>query len=118
MVRPLDAVAQRRIASTLLAAPRRALVLDYDGTLRELEAQPELAAPDGELRALLRRLAGLPGTSVHIVSGRTRATLDDWLGELDLGLGAEHGVFQRDPGGPWERAAEVSAGCPTRHGGC
>jgi trehalose 6-phosphate synthase/phosphatase len=90
-----DAVARAR------AAPRLALLLDFDGTLVPFAATPDLAAPDAALLALLRRLAARPGTSVDIVSGRKRDTLERWLGALPIGLHAEHGLWSRPPGGSW-----------------
>ncbi len=83
------------------AAPSLVLLLDYDGTLVPFARTPELASPDPELLALLRRLAALPHTGVHIVSGRKRGTLERWLGGLPIGLHAEHGYWARLPGGDW-----------------
>lgn len=81
-------------------ATRPTLILDYDGTLVPLAARPELAPPDAELLALLGDLA--TRAAVHVVSGRRRADLDQWLGALPIGLHAEHGYWQRlDPGAPW-----------------
>ena len=81
------------------AAPKLALLLDYDGTLVQFAATPELAAPDAPLLALLRRLA--ERADVHVVSGRKRATLERWLGALPVGLHAEHGYWSRLRGGAW-----------------
>src|SRR6185503_13063891 len=75
-----------------------ALVLDYDGTLVPLRALPEEARPDDEVMRLLNILAGLPGISVHVVSGRRRSDIEGWLGHLPLGLHAEHGLWSRAPG--------------------
>ncbi|MDP2314123.1 MAG: bifunctional alpha,alpha-trehalose-phosphate synthase (UDP-forming)/trehalose-phosphatase [Pseudomonadota bacterium] len=83
------------VLASLRAAPRRTLLLDYDGTLVPFAARPPLAAPDAPLLALLRRLTELPGTSVHLVSGRRRADLERWFGDLPLGLHAEHGLWSR-----------------------
>jgi trehalose 6-phosphate synthase/phosphatase len=47
-------------------------------------------------------LAARPGTQVHVVSGRKRATLERWFGELPVGLHAEHGLWSRLPGGAWQ----------------
>jgi trehalose 6-phosphate synthase/phosphatase len=88
------------------AAPRLALLIDYDGTLVPFAPTPELAAPDADLLALLRRLAARAGTEVHIVSGRKRSTLERWLGSLPVGLHAEHSFWTRPLGGGWT-AAEV-----------
>ncbi len=93
-----DAVARAR------AAPRLALLLDYDGTLVPFAPTPDVAAPDAALVALLRRLSARSGTEVHLVSGRKRETLERWFGALPLGLHAEHGFWSRPPGGGWKGA--------------
>ena len=83
-------------------APRLVLLLDYDGTLVPFAPTPELAIPDAGLLQLLRDLAALSRTQVHLVSGRKRASLERWFGSLPIGLHAEHGVWSRAPGGAWE----------------
>jgi trehalose 6-phosphate synthase/phosphatase len=91
------------------AAPNLLLLLDYDGTLVPFAARPELAAPDEELRELLRRLTTRPNTRVHIVSGRPTETLDAWLGGLQVGMHAEHGLWSRPtPGESWKALEGVS----------
>jgi trehalose 6-phosphate synthase/phosphatase len=84
------------------AAPRLALLLDYDGTLVPFAPTPDVAAPDAKVIALLRRLAARSGTEVHLVSGRRRETLERWFGALPVGLHAEHGFWSRPPGGAWK----------------
>ncbi len=87
------------------------VVLDYDGTLVPIAAMPDLAVPDGELRELLTAMAARPRMQVHVVSGRARDVLDDWLGDLPITLWAEHGAFRRQPFEPaWERFAEIPPG--------
>lgn len=81
---------------------RTVLMLDYDGTLVPFTDTPDLAAPDPELKALLAELASLPFLELHIVSGRTRETLEAWLGDLSVYLHAEHGLWFRHPvAGTW-----------------
>jgi trehalose 6-phosphate synthase/phosphatase len=93
----IDAIARR-----LHDAERLLLLLDYDGTLVPFARAPELAAPDRELYRLLGALAEKPNVELHVVSGRTRATLDRWLGKLPVGLHAEHGFWSRiKPGDEW-----------------
>jgi trehalose 6-phosphate synthase/phosphatase len=105
--RPLDANARTRVGAALLAAARRQILLDYDGTLRELVGHPDLAVPTPEIRDLLIELASLPQTTVHVVSGRTRESLEAWLGDLPVHLCAEHGYLVRDPGGGWNTPIDV-----------
>jgi trehalose 6-phosphate synthase/phosphatase len=97
------------LASRLRSAERLLLLLDYDGTLVPFARAPDLAAPDRELRVLLASLAAKPGVRVHVVSGRRRDTLERWLGELPIGLHAEHGYWSRmAPGEPWIAPHDVS----------
>jgi trehalose 6-phosphate synthase/phosphatase len=98
---------RRRLIARFGRARRRTLLLDYDGTLRELAVVPELAAPTPEILRLLSDLAALPATEVHLVSGRDQASLQRWFGHLPIWLCAEHGFVARTPGGTWHRLVDV-----------
>lgn len=74
-------------------ADKRLLLLDFDGTLVNLQELPELAVPDENLQQLLKRLADNPKNEVWIISGRNRDFLEEWLGHLPVGLVAEHGGY-------------------------
>jgi trehalose 6-phosphate synthase/phosphatase len=88
----------RQLADRLRGAPHLVLLLDYDGTLVPYASVPEMAMPDEGLVALLRALAARPGTEIHVVTGGSRETIDDWFGALPIGLHAEHGFWARPPG--------------------
>jgi trehalose 6-phosphate synthase/phosphatase len=93
----------RKILDRLASVPQLVLLLDYDGTLVPFQEQPELAVPSQTLLGLLRDLAAHPGHTVHLVSGRTRETLDRWFGDVPIALWAEHGLWRRPNGSaPWE----------------
>jgi trehalose 6-phosphate synthase/phosphatase len=77
------------------------ILLDYDGTLISFVDKPEQAVPDDELYQLLETLSSRPQTTVVIISGRPRKTLEDWFGELSLDLVAEHGAWIRK-NGKWD----------------
>jgi trehalose 6-phosphate synthase/phosphatase len=77
-----------------------ACVLDYDGTLVPFHDRPADARPDDEILRILGVLAGLPGVTVDVVTGRRRSETEAWLGHLPIGLHAEHGLWSR----PSERA--------------
>ena len=93
------------LATELKGSPRVAILIDYDGTLVRLEDTPELAKPDMALLRLLDELARCRDVDVHIVSGRGRTTLEEWLGGLPVTLWAEHGLWRRNPGPAEWRAA-------------
>ena len=111
-VRPRTSLSSPEELATLTArlrsAERLLLLLDYDGTLVPFARAPDLAAPDRELYDLLKALAGRAGALVHIVSGRRRDPLERWLGDLPIGLHAEHGYWSRmAPGKPWTAMPDV-----------
>lgn len=85
-----------RLLEAFRIARRRVLLLDYDGTLMPFSDDPARVAPDERLRTLLRQLGGNARTEVAVVSGRDRATLEAWLGDLPVDLVAEHGIWYRD----------------------
>jgi trehalose 6-phosphate synthase/phosphatase len=99
-----EVLERARSARTLL------LLLDYDGTLVSFTGRPDAARPDTELLALLGQLAGRAGTEVHLVSGRSRDQLAEWLGDLPVALHAEHGLWSRAAGSDeWKRQEAVGA---------
>jgi len=98
---PSVASTARALANEIARAEPLELFLDYDGTLVPLARTPELARPDPELIALLRRLAERRRTRVHIVSGRKREDMQDFFGELPVALHAEHGFWTRPRDGEW-----------------
>jgi trehalose 6-phosphate synthase/phosphatase len=83
------------------------LLLDYDGTIVGLRPSPAEASPDAEILRILAALALLPGVEVHVISGRRRDDLELWLGNLPIGLHAEHGLWSRDARGDRWRRREV-----------
>jgi trehalose 6-phosphate synthase/phosphatase len=98
----LDAPARTQLLADYHAAPRRLLLLDYDGTLARFNANPQRAQPDAELLELLAALAAEPQNQVVIISGRDRSTLEAWLGHLPIDFIAEHGVWLRRSGAGWQ----------------
>jgi trehalose 6-phosphate synthase/phosphatase len=98
-----ESATQQLLADFRAAAGKpRLLLLDYDGTLVGFHPNPQLAKPGEELRPLLRALSELPDTRVVIISGRDRATLQSWLGDLPIDFIAEHGVWLRTAGEDWQ----------------
>ena len=103
----IDATIEARLTRRFARARRRTILLDYDGTLREFEVHPDLAQPTPAIRALLRSLAALPDTDVHIVSGRRRRNLEQWFARIPIHLCAEHGYLARSPGEEWRTLVDL-----------
>lgn len=83
------------------------LCVDYDGTLVPFADTPGLAVPDVGLLSLLGQAAATPGLTVHLISGRSRATLQDWFRDSGLSLWAEHGLWHSRDGRTWEATMPV-----------
>lgn len=96
------------IINSFRQGENRLLFLDYDGTLVPFAPTPERAIPDEELVNLLQRLTEL--SEVVIISGRDRATLDKWFGDLRVGLVAEHGAWIKMRGRDWELMGAIEPG--------
>jgi len=77
-------------------ATSRLFFLDYDGTLAPIVQKPEDAKPTQELLKLLNALSTDKKNSIYIISGRDKTCLQEWVGELPIGLSAEHGAFLRN----------------------
>lgn len=88
---------QEIVESYRAAKGKRLLFLDYDGTLRKYESQPELAEPTQILKENLKRLTSCDKNIVFIVTGRQKSTVLDWLGETGAGFAVEHGFSLRWP---------------------
>jgi len=88
-------------------ARRRLLLLDYDGTLAAIAPTPEQAAPTPRILQILTSLTKDPANTVVAVSGRTRQTMDDWLGATRADLSAEHGLFNKTAGAHWQQTVPV-----------
>ncbi|MFP4362571.1 MAG: bifunctional alpha,alpha-trehalose-phosphate synthase (UDP-forming)/trehalose-phosphatase [Spirochaetia bacterium] len=74
------------------------LFLDYDGTLREFEKDPDKASPSPQLYNIIERLSQNPDINVYIISGRKGEDLEKWFQNYPVTLIAEHGylVKQKD----------------------
>lgn len=82
--------------SAHLSGERKALFLDYDGTLAEFRKRPEDAVPTGALGHLLFLLGRRRDLEVFLVGGRSREEMERWFSGYRLHLVAEHGYCWRD----------------------
>ncbi len=98
----MTSVIETEIVDRYRRASRRVIFLDYDGTLVPFSSVPELAIPDTQTLIRIEQLASDAKNRVVIISGRNRDFMEEWLGQLDILLVAEHGAFLRTPGSAWE----------------
>lgn len=105
--------------------PETALFLDFDGTLVELAAQPELVeVPAGLSRTLTALHAQLNG-ALALVSGRGLPDLDGFLAPLRLPAAGEHGAQRRTaagrmisaPAADMQRVLQAAQSLLLRHAG-
>jgi len=106
--RSLTGKAQATLIQQYRSAARRALLLDYDGTLVPFAEELELARPDEELLNMLGTLGADPANEVVIVSGRPRRDLEEWFGRLPVALVAEHGVWLRHRNADWKMLKTIT----------
>lgn len=83
------------------AAKRRAIFLDYDGTLVGFKKIPKQASPDKELYDILDSLADDPKNMLVLISGRDKEIFSEWFKNKKYNLITEHGVWFRKPGEEW-----------------
>lgn len=84
---------------------RPALFLDFDGTLVEIADRPEAVVVAPALRDVLARLVERLGGAVAVVSGRSVAQIDGFLG-IPVAAAGLHGMeCRRLPDGPVDSPA-------------
>ena len=94
----------REIVASYHQARKRVILLDYDGVLKNFNKDPNAAKPSPRILKLLERLGSNPANEVVVISGRSKADLGAWFGELPLALAAEHGaLFRRKNGRAWHK---------------
>ena len=99
--RHLDELSQEKMLKEFSKASERLIFLDYDGTLTGFHSDPRDAKPDDELKDLMTRLVKEDKNIVVVISGRDKDTLGGWMGEFNITLIAEHGVWLREKDKDW-----------------
>jgi len=89
-------------------AKKRAIFLDYDGTLTSFHKNPQDAKPNQELFDILNELIADKDNQVTLISGRDRDTLERWFADVPVNLICEHGVWLKNYGGEWDMLTAVN----------
>lgn len=105
----LDPSYCKDLAEDYLKAEKRLLLLDYDGTLVPFSNDPKSAIPGRQLLETIKALSEDPGNEVVLISGRDKAELQKWFGNLNVNLVAEHGAWIKRKNEDWYLVNLLSA---------
>ena len=100
---------KKGLVTRFKTAKKRALFLDYDGTLVGFKNDPKAASPDKQLHDILNALTHDPKNTVTIISGRDRDSLENWLGNHTVNLVTEHGVWLKSVGEEWHKPDNINS---------
>ena len=109
-----------------LPGPESALFLDFDGTLVEIAARPDLVVVPPDLPSVLQRLSSALGGALAIVTGRGLEVVRGFLPVPGLVVATEHGAVLDPPDAAspplpsppdaWREAADRTAAAPSYSG--
>ena len=100
---PLKPLNQISLNVFQMPRKKKALFLDYDGTIRDFETNPADAIPSERLKGIFMAFEKKNDLDVYILSGRKREFLEEHIGEYNFTLIAEHGYFYRRQKEKWKR---------------
>ncbi len=100
---------RKELKDKYMKAKKRAIFLDYDGTLVSFKNDPQAATPDNPLHEILDKLENDKKNTITIISGRDRETLDKWLGKHHVNLIVEHGVWLKNNGQDWTMLDNINS---------
>jgi len=86
----------------------KVLFLDYDGTLQRFYDNPQSAVPDKELYKILDIIASDDNTELVLISGRDKVTFNEWFGNRNFTLIAEHGAWIKEKNSEWKERKRAS----------
>eukprot|EP00268_Persea_americana_P041066 TRINITY_DN4089_c0_g1_i6.p1 TRINITY_DN4089_c0_g1~~TRINITY_DN4089_c0_g1_i6.p1 ORF type:complete len:861 (+),score=155.98 TRINITY_DN4089_c0_g1_i6:313-2895(+) len=96
------------IVSGYKGTNRRAIFLDYDGTIMPQASINK--TPSAEVVSVLNNLCSDPKNTVFVISGRGQSCLSEWFAPCEmLGIAAEHGYFIRwNKNSDWKTCSVVA----------
>lgn len=86
---------------------KRLILLDYDGTLVSYERKFGEPMLDDEVFNLLNSLSRQEETSLVILSGRDKETMEKAYGKLHIGMVSEHGVWMKNNSREWNMIEKI-----------
>ncbi|MCU4176135.1 bifunctional alpha,alpha-trehalose-phosphate synthase (UDP-forming)/trehalose-phosphatase [Carboxylicivirga sp. N1Y90] len=108
LAKKISKTVYKEIDTKYTKAKKRAIFLDYDGTLTSFHKDPQEAYPNEELFDILEALIADEKNTVTIISGRDKETLEKWFADIPINLICEHGVWLRKLGEDWQTLTQVN----------
>ncbi len=108
--RTVSSAVRQFILDNYHQAEKRQIFLDYDGTLSPFIDDPAKSAPSKALYELIKKLTGIAGNELVVVSGRSRENLESWFGDLPVTMAAEHGSYLKKSNGKWAKRHHTTPG--------
>lgn len=78
-------------------ATDRLILLDYDGTLVDIQDNPSEVIPSIEALNIIKKLSEDKKNTIVIITGRDQGYISRWFGEMNVYIYAEHGSFFKEP---------------------
>lgn len=100
----------------LVSHPRILVGCDFDGTLSPLVAHADDARLPDATRAVMQRLAALPGVAFAVISGRSIADLQQRVAVEGVWYAGNHGLEREAHDGTTLKAPGVEAAGPAMRG--
>lgn len=101
-IRPFGKDQRKEMIDAYRSAESRLIISDYDGTLVPFAEHPSLSRPGKRLLNLLKTILEDPKNDFILASGRRKEVLDEWFGDYEIGLVAEHGVWIKEKRCDWK----------------
>ncbi|MEN6386325.1 MAG: bifunctional alpha,alpha-trehalose-phosphate synthase (UDP-forming)/trehalose-phosphatase [Phycisphaerales bacterium] len=97
IIEPKKTNVLKELTKKIKKSQKIAFFLDYDGTLCQIQDDPDKAGPDKQLKSLLEHLGRKKTIDTYLISGRTEPDLERWFNKFYITLIAEHGFSFCDP---------------------
>jgi trehalose 6-phosphate synthase/phosphatase len=92
----LNSHRQQLLLESYMAAQKRLILLDYDGTLVEFNIEPDKTPLQNDIRSYLKIIGDDLINKLVMVSGRPVFELERYIAGINADAAAEHGAFIRE----------------------